>query len=63
MWRRGATRSRAPHFHGALAKTARPPLAGPGATSQAAGAVVAHALRRDTDAVICRLRFRPPAAG
>ncbi|MGA6156536.1 APC family permease [Stenotrophomonas sp. NPDC087984] len=24
------------------------------------GAVVAHALRRDTDAVICRLRFRPP---
>ncbi|BCK66883.1 hypothetical protein Srufu_008360 [Streptomyces libani subsp. rufus] len=25
------------------------------------GAVVAHALRRDTDAVICRLRFRLPA--
>ncbi|MFB7655203.1 MULTISPECIES: hypothetical protein [unclassified Streptomyces] len=23
------------------------------------GAVVAHAVRRDTDAVICRLRFRP----
>lgn len=24
------------------------------------GAVVAHALRRETDAVICRLRFRLP---
>ncbi|MFG2285477.1 APC family permease [Streptomyces sp. NPDC048595] len=27
------------------------------------GAVVAHAVRRDTDAVICRLRFRLEAAG
>lgn len=26
------------------------------------GAVVAHALRRDTDAVVCRLRFRLPTA-